>query len=144
MMKFPKLNYKLKIKRVLIQCVALLFVVYALADITVLEAYCGNESVGIPPSHHLVAKQTDNPDENKHSQATDQNYIQQSDQQEGSQQTCDDDCCFCCSSHVVVSSFFIKSNIIKISGRNNAQSVHYKNKYSNSDLKNLFRPPRNA
>lgn len=34
--------------------IAFLFVIYAVADVSVLQAYCGNEMVGIPPAHHIT------------------------------------------------------------------------------------------
>ena len=40
------------LKRSVIRTVAVFFVMYALADVTVLQVYCGNEFVGVPPEHH--------------------------------------------------------------------------------------------
>ncbi len=33
---------------------ALFFLVYALSDVSVLQVYCGNEALGIPPDHHML------------------------------------------------------------------------------------------
>lgn len=135
---------KNRIKRGLISLVALLFVVYALADITVLQAYCGNEAVGIPPAHHL-SKTSKSPASRS---AT--NFIQirpesEEESRPGSDPTqdCDDDACFCCCSHVVKGHFAIPS--YKTTTRVEfSQSDTYVGRYSNSSLTQLFRPPRTA
>ena len=33
---------------------AVFFVIYALADVSILQIYCGSEALGIPPDHHMV------------------------------------------------------------------------------------------
>ena len=142
LMKFLKQKHKLNFKRLAIQCVALLFVIYALADITVLQVYCGNEAVGIPPSHHL-AKNRQDAAEKLHQTQAKQNNLHQSNDQDNSQQNCDDDCCFCCSSHVTISYFAVEPRIFEVipSPKN---SISYENKYSNTGLTYLLRPPQTA
>lgn len=132
------------IKRRLVSLVALLFVVYALADVTVLQAYCGNEAVGILPAHHL-SKTVRSPAK---SSATDSTQIRPESDEEsrpGSDPTqdCDDDTCFCCCSHVVTGYFAVPS--CKPTSRLElSQSDTYAGRYSNSSLTQLFRPPRTA
>jgi len=48
-MKLSAQNRHLNWKGAFSRLLALFFVLYAGADITVLQAYCGNEMVGIPP-----------------------------------------------------------------------------------------------
>lgn len=129
-------------KHGLISLVALLFVVYALADITVLQAYCGNEAVGIPPAHHL-SKTSKSPASRS---ATNFSQIRSESDEEsrpGSDPTqdCDDDTCFCCCSHVVKGYFAIPSYkpTIRVGF---SQSDTYVGRYSNSSLTQFFRPPR--
>ncbi len=137
-MNFKLQKHKLNLKRISVNGIAILFLIYAFADITVLQAYCVNEAVGIPPSHHLAKN-------NQEQQSQDnQNNLHHSDNQEEVPQDCGDDCCFCCSSHVLISSFSVKFNIVKIVSFEKSQSFHYKKEHTNSNLKNLFRPPRNA
>lgn len=135
---------KNSIKRGLISLVALLFVVYALADITVLQAYCGNEAVGIPPAHHL-SKTARDPDSRSATKSIQTRLQSDGEPRQGNDPTqdCDDDTCFCCCSHVVTGYFAIPStkptNKIEFS-----QSDTYVGRYSNSSLTQLFRPPRTA
>ncbi len=140
-MKNSKPNHKLNLKRLFVRGVALLFVIYALADVSVLQAFCGNESVGIPPAHHF-AKSNNNSAESENSNEDSQNNFQQSHDQEDSEQNCGDDCCFC-NSHVVISSFAVESNVMKVT-ETKTQSISYENKHSNSERDNLFRPPQIA
>ena len=43
-------------KKVTIHSVALFIIVFALADVSILQAYHGNETLGIPPAHHSEQK----------------------------------------------------------------------------------------
>jgi hypothetical protein len=122
--------------------VALLFVIYAFADITVLQVYCGNEAVGIPPAHHLSAQNNEVQKVDKIVSVDSQNYSQPSNQD--SEQDCDDDCCFCCSSHITLGYFVIQPRITTFVKSNCQISISYENKHSYSALNSLFRPPRIA
>lgn len=134
---------KNKMKRGLIRLVALLFFVYALADVTVLQAYCGNEAAGIPPEHHIS--------KNAASAANTslQNYVQSSGgsdekPEQGDQpvQDCNDDACFCCCSHVIAGHFSFPSKSLNYpsSGRPHT----HVSRHANSELTNFFRPPKTA
>lgn len=131
------------VKRFATQCVAVLFVMYALADISVLQAYCGNESVGIPPSHHL-AKSTADSESSKSSVKEDQSYFNHcTEGEQDSPEDCNDDCCFCCSSHVTISYFAMQPTetvVLPLA----QDSSSFENKHPNSGLAYLFRPPRIA
>ncbi len=137
-MKQIKQKHKSHFKRTIIQCVALLFVIYAFADITVLQAYCGNETIGIPPAHHLSAQ---NKEVDKAASVDNPNY-RQSNQE--SNQDCDDDCCFCCSSHITLGYFAFQPRTATFVKNNSQPSISFENKHSYSALNSLFRPPRIA
>jgi hypothetical protein len=126
---------KYYLKRTFIKCVSLLFVIYALADVSILQAYCGNESVGIPPAHHLSTEKADSAED------TTDNF-QQPQEQKDSEQGCGDDCCFC-SSHVVINSYNVGSSLVKLTTIS-PKTVSYENRHANSELRNLFRPPQFA
>ncbi len=141
-MKQIKQKYKLNFKRLIIQCVSLLFVIYAFADITVLQAYCGNEAIGIPPSHHLSAQNNEIRKVDTIVSVNDQNYSQPSNQEDN--QDCDDDCCFCCSSHITLGYFAFQPRTPTFVKNNSQPSISFENKHSYSALNSLFRPPRIA
>ncbi len=117
---------------------AVLFVLYALADVSVLQEYCGNENLGIPPAHHSL-EQTNN-------------------SIKGEQETCTEskkaDCrqspdnqdydhhheCFCWQQVSVGFSLFNPPLVTNL--QKTQPPVYYENKYSNSDLSGFFRPPQ--
>jgi hypothetical protein len=141
-MYYHRQNYKYKFRRIAIKCVALLFVMYVLADITVLQVYCGNEAIGIPPAHHLSAQNNEVRKVDKSVSVNDQNYSQPSNQE--SEQDCGDDCCFCCSSHITLGYSVFQSGTATFVKNNRQRSISYENKHSYSALNSLFRPPRIA
>lgn len=134
--KKKRINWRLR----LTQLIALLLVLYALTDITVLQAYCGNEAVGIPPAHHLVKNNQDSTEKEFQFQEN-QNTLSKSHNQEESPEDCSDECCFCCSSHSILNYFRFESKMfeVKLAQTN---SLSYENNHSNTELHYLFRPPR--
>lgn len=138
-------NLATALRKRVIQITALLFVLYAFADVTVLQAYCGNEAVGIPPAHHLAKEsQMSIQDEKEDRSEPKETNIQQSrEDREDPDKDCKDDECFCCCSHAIAGYFFIKSAIFS-DVRISAGAASYENKHPNSDLTHLFRPPRTA
>lgn len=132
-------------KRRITRGIALLFVLYAFADMTVLQVYCGNEAVGIPPAHHSAQEsQTSIQDKNDNSVEAKQTNIHQSqNEQEEPGQDCDDDDCFCCCSHAIAGYFFIEPFPFS-DDRISLVVGSYENKHPNSDLTHLFRPPQTA
>jgi hypothetical protein len=141
-MKALETRYKSNFKRTIIKCVALLFVIYVFADITVLQAYCGNEAIGIPPAHHLSAQNNESQKVDNNVSINNQNYSQPSNQE--SEQDCNDDCCFCCSSHITLGYFAFEPRVTVFAKNNSLHSSFHENKHSYSALNSLFRPPRIA
>lgn len=133
------------LKRGLSRLLVLFLVIYAIGDATVLQVYCGNETVGIPPAHHtkgLQAKATHqcaNHTE-KHSPSSVSNNDHHSNEQE-SNENCNDECLSC--SHILVGFFAIGKSLytdqISLS-----TPINYESKHPNSLLSGLFRPPQNS
>jgi hypothetical protein len=133
-------------KRRITQVIALLFVLYAFADVTVLQAYCGNEAVGIPPAHHFAKEsKTLVQDKKENSVESDQsNFHQPQDgQNEVPAKNCDDDDCFCCCSHAIAG-YFSMAPAPLANTRISSGVISFENKHPNSDVTHLFRPPRIA
>ncbi len=128
-------KYKSNFKRIIIQCVAILFVMYAFADISVLQAYCGNEAVGIPPAHHLSQ------DIHQHSFETEHN--EDSEHHNDTEQGNHEHLSFC-SSNIMFDSFIFEFSPVVFTEINTQHSITYENKHSNTGLHYLFRPPRIA
>jgi len=133
-----------KIKYSLVRLIALLFVIYALADVSILQAYCGNESAGIPPAHHFSQKTGSPIKEIAGTYAENQKELrEQSRQGNQSPHEWDEEACFCCCSHVVVG-YFAVSLAFNTHTSSDPQPDTYVSRYSNSTLSNFFRPPRTA
>ncbi len=133
------LNHKLNFKPIVIRCVTILLVFYVLADITILQVYAGNETVGIPPVHHSAHQ--DNHNDNAHPSTESDDDSHHSD--EYPNEDCHEHLSFS-STYIIAQTFLFEPNLLfcveKIT--NSANSYH--SKYSNSALTNLFRPPRIA
>lgn len=54
MSKITLPKYQRLIKMAAIKVLAAFLILYALADVSVLQAYCGNEAIGMPPADHLL------------------------------------------------------------------------------------------
>jgi hypothetical protein len=138
-MKPHRTNRRLSWKRGFFRVAVFLFVVYALADSTVLQAYCGNEKIGIPAAHHVRPPKAETIESvqamrsDSHQSPTDHN----------SDQPCADDCLSGCS-HLIVGSFFIDISDSLAYTRKSSTPIIYESKYSHSDVSYLFRPPRTA
>lgn len=145
-MRNPGQNQSAVWKKRVTQVIALLFVLYAFADVTVLQAYCGNEAVGIPPAHHFAKEsKTSVQDKKENSIESDQTNFHQSQdgQNEEPAKDCDDDDCFCCCSHAIAG-YFSMAPAPFADTPVSSGVVSYENKHPNSDLTHLFRPPRTA
>lgn len=96
-------NYGSVWKRRAVKLLAAFFVVYALLDISVLQAYCGNETLGIPPyaAQPRVESEIPSPD----AVAVDDGVarVSESPNERRPSETPDsDDSCFCCRSHTTL------------------------------------------
>jgi len=90
---------RLKIgKTVVTRLLAAFFLFYALADVSILQAYCGNEAVGIPPAHHQK-ESNDVITEASSSSTSDSVEVSRGSSSESDPRCCTDEC-FCCCPHV--------------------------------------------
>jgi hypothetical protein len=141
-MKSERQNILRVSKRGASRLLVFLFVLYALADISVLQIYCGNEAIGIPPAHHLtrVKEANDNyTDKMIRMQGADDHKSPVDDQ---SDSDCNDECFGGCA-HIILGRFFFEPTEL-IDSQIVSSSRTYENKYSNSNLTHLFRPPQSA
>jgi hypothetical protein len=118
---------------------ALFILVYAVADISVLQVYCGNESLGIPPEHHAVSISH----VNDHSA----DICEVNDQFGCEQPTDDHDYdhrhqCFCWQQVVVAFVSFDLGSVTKFTRVH--PPVFYEDLHSDSAPTHLFRPPRTS
>jgi len=132
------------IKYSLVRLVALLFVIYVLADVSILQAYCGNESAGIPPAHHFSQNTGNTLQRVDGVSAENQTEVRkQSGQDNQTLHDWDEEACFCCCSHVVAGYFAVTLDF-NTHALSDTQPDTYVSTYSNSTLSNFFRPPRQA
>lgn len=141
-MKLSGQNRHLKWKHTISRVLALFFVLYVFADITVLQAYCGNEMVGIPP----YAQQIQIKQKNK---KIDSPTIADASSPFRQEQTPDlpvsEDSCFCCCSHTTISFNSIQSVGREILPAKQPTSNFSENRLtSNSHLPQLYQPPKFA
>lgn len=129
---------QIKLRNRLTSCVAFLFVIYAIADVSVLQAYCGNEALGIPPAHHV----SENADTTLSVEQA--NYFISSDHHDGQS---DDEHeydhqheCFCWHQTVVGSYFLTKSESALLSS--SRLPAFRSSGHKNSDLDHNLRPPQ--
>lgn len=125
---------------------AVLMFFYLCADVTVLEYFCGNPSLGISSYREVVEI---NPPPVKASRTTSaQDTIDVSRSSEGDRETnipLDGDDCFCCSSHATISYNYSIVSLVSVNIGQQRESV-FSNQQNHSDrhLPPSFRPPRIA
>lgn len=135
-----RLKLQKKWRHKLTSLVALFFVVYALADVSILQVYCGNEAVGIPPLHHSAAQADHIISGEQHtcSAFADSDCKQIPDDHEYDHQHE----CFC-SQHAVVGFYFLGPSTASVFV-NSGPPVFYESTHSISSLTHLFRPPQTS
>lgn len=90
-------------KRRAIKFLAAFFVLYAMLDISVLQAYCGNETLGIPP---YAAQLRLNSEMSLQSSVREKGIAgisQSPDKERSGDGPLSEDACFCCCSHTTLS-----------------------------------------
>lgn len=132
-------NIKIRIRRKLISLMALLFVIYVLADVSVLQAYCGNEAIGIPPDHHL-SDARHHPDRSNDSPCS----AEQADCQRVPDDHEYDHHHQCFGWQQVVAAFYSFEPGTADQLSKAQPPIFYEDLHSNSALSHLFRPPRTA
>ena len=139
-MKLSGQNQHLKWKRTISRVLALFFVLYVFADITVLQVYCGNETVGIPAYAQQIQK---NQKSKKTDSPTVAAFSSSSQQEQTPELPASEESCFCCCSHIVIGLYFIKSVVPEMLPAQQSKSNFSENQLkSNSHLSQLYQPPK--
>lgn len=139
-MRITGKNFTATVRRRAIRLLAAFFVLYALADVSVLQAYCGNEMVGIPPAHHSVETADDSVQSHQENcTETEKAGCRQS---PGNQDYDHPHECFCWHK-VIVESFLFDSTLLPELPKTLSTAI-YENKHPNSDPSGFFRPPQTA
>jgi len=124
--------------------IALFFVLYAFADVTVLQEYCGNETLGIPSYARQIQVKNKTVDNTTNSQIV---YVASHLPQEEQtpESPASDEECFCCCSHTTLSFNSINSVVREISTTPQSESNFFENSLkSDSHLPQLYQPPKFA
>jgi len=144
LMKRNTQNRQLNWKRKTSRLVALLFVLYALADVTVLQEYCGNETLGIPSYAQQIQAKNRAIDKTTDSKTA---YVgsHSSQEEQTPESPASDEECFCCCSHTTLSFNPIKSLVRVIQATKQSASNFSENRLkSDSHLPQLYQPPKFA
>ncbi len=139
-------NFAKALKKATVYSVALFFVVFALAEVSILQAFCGNEAVGIPPSHHITQETEDCPVELTKNDFNHENS--KSPSVTSHNHDTDEDCfgeteCLGCCSHVTISQF-VFHQYVALNFKNIPNILFYENNIPKSELTSVFRPPQTA
>lgn len=139
---------RVRIKKTAIKVLAAFFVIYALADVSVLQAYCGNESLGIPPADHLTKSKSkvDDASAAAHHCSADRaeiNHVSVSSSPSPEAPCEGDPECFGSCAHIAIPFAFIEFRETPILPKD-AKIDSYQNRYNPSDLTPLFQPPKQS
>ncbi len=132
------------IKKATVYSVALFIVVFALAEVSILQAYCGNEAIGIPPAHH-TEQIKDCPDEINQTNTvkTDlDNSFTNHNHNSDDEGDCEDECQGNCT-HIILGYFEFLPFISKET-KQVQNPLFYENTIPTLDPTSLFRPPQTA
>lgn len=145
MISFDRQHFIKTIKKAIVYSVALFIIVFALADVSILQAYHGNESMGIPPSHH-TAQENDCPDEltQMRTDQTNSDTAFFTNHDHNSEQDCsgEGECLASCS-HIVVG-YFVFEPFIYSETPLSQNSLHREDTTPKSEPTSIFRPPQTA
>lgn len=143
-MKRNERNRQLNWKLIASRLVAFFFVLYALADVTVLQEYCGNETVGIPSYAQQIQAKNRTVDKMTDSQTV-SFYSSSSHEEQTPESPASDEECFCCCSHTILNFNFVKFVAREISPTKQSESNFSENRLkSDSHLPQLYQPPKFA
>ena len=137
-MKKKEKNSGLLWRRQAARIFAVFLVLYALADVSVLQEYCGNENLGIPSfAQQIQAK-------NNISQAV-AAISHSSNQEQTPDAPAGDEDCFCCCSHTLLGFNPTDANSPKIlAAKKSASNFSLKHRQTEKYLPQLYQPPKFA
>ena len=143
-MKRNELNRQSNWKCIASRLIALFFVLYALADVTVLQEYCGNETLGIPSYAQQIQAKNRMVDKTIDSQTV-SFYSNSSNEEQTPESPASNEECFCCCSHTILNFNFVKLVLREISPTKQSESNFSENRLkSDSHLPQLYQPPKFA
>lgn len=122
---------------------AAFFVLYAVLDISVLQAYCGNEALGIPPwAAQLKLESNDSPFEIGTGGEAYVIFSQIPDDERSNHIPASDEACFCCCSHTTIAIGFL--NPVKQPAALPVSAPNYSKKNLHADAHPLrfYQPPK--
>ena len=143
-MKHNKRNRQSNWKRKTSRLVAFFFVLYAFADVTVLQEYCGNETLGIPSYAQQIQAKNRAIDKTTDSKTA---YVgsHSSQEEQTPESPASDEECFCCCSHTTLSFNPIKLVVRETSLIKQSESNFSEHRLkSDSHLPQLYQPPKFA
>lgn len=124
--------------------VALFFLLYALAGITVLQEYCGNKTLGIPSYAQQIQAKNRAVDKTTDSETASVGSHSSQEEQTPESPASDEEC-FCCCSHTTLSFNPIKLVERELSLTKQLESNFSENRLkSDSHLPQLYQPPKFA
>ena len=142
-MKADRKNSVFVWKRAATRVLAAFLVLYALSDVTVLQAYCGNELTGIPPASLVVRTTEATVFQNSTSSASAKSSFNYQSDNDHSSRTAAAHDCFCYCSHVLIENISLELPTIS-EAQKTARATSVQADYRSSTLTYLFRPPRFA
>jgi hypothetical protein len=134
-----------KARKATINIVALFFIVFALADVSVLQAYHGNELVGIPAEHHNVQDNDCIAEKTQLNSSHDkQTRISAHNQHNNSNEDCsgEGECLAGCS-HIIVS-YFVFNPCLQYEIIKPQPTSFHENTIPKSEPTAIFHPPKTA
>lgn len=134
-----------KIRKAINSVVAVFFVIYILADVSVLQIVHGSENVGIPPQHHSVDADGCLSRNNRSStHESKQASFSQTDKHHNSDEDCSDEGeCLASCSHIIVSYFAFNPPIDLENGITH-NPLDRENTTPMSEPSDIFHPPQIA
>ncbi len=142
-MKLNERNRQSNWKRKIPRLIALLLVLYAFADVTVLQEYCGNENVGIPSYAQQVRAERRRAESSNDAQTAFKTSDSSPQEQVPDIPNSEEDC-FCCCSHTLLGFSPLKSYEAILVVRQSDSNFSHKYRYSSSHLRLVYQPPKLA
>ncbi|MET0753884.1 MAG: hypothetical protein ABWZ66_10945, partial [Pyrinomonadaceae bacterium] len=126
-----------------VRLLAVFFVLYAVADVTVLQEYCGNEMLGIPSFAQQVHAEKQQAETVSKIRVT--SKISDFSPQEQTPDLPDsEEDCFCCCSHTLLGFNSMKSYTPILVLKNSDSNFSLKIRQSSTHLRLVYQPPKLA
>lgn len=130
-------------ERRIVKILAVFFVLYALADISVLQQYCGNETIGIPSYAEQIRAEKRKIETAINTQAAFINSDSFPPEQTPDSPESEDDC-FCCCSHTLLGFSPMKSYTPILVIQESHSNFSLRHQHSSTHLRLDYQPPKLA